>query len=171
MIMQWEKIVERTGERDLDKIEAIARTEIGKWTLKITATKNESGYFIIPEEKWMENQQIMDRRKRLLHFMLHAFYVGDEHDQKPKSTIVDKELQLLYGRWFDHTRRLNNTNGVDVFMIIQRLNNVESNGIYYDPVPEQRSLHLVGESISIGQRRVLDLSKLNIEPLVMQFIN
>ena len=65
-------------------MESNAKREISKWKLKNqTDTQNfGSNYFIIDELDWNANLMIKNRRHRLLHFMCHGFYIGDEKDQK-----------------------------------------------------------------------------------------
>lgn len=70
----WDRICEHTGKTDLKKIEAKAYSEIANWKFNDGNGSNKgSNYFVIPTCKWVENNEIEDRRKRYLHFMNHAF--------------------------------------------------------------------------------------------------
>lgn len=114
---------------------------------------------LIFENKWEENKKIGDRVKRLCHFLVNSFYVGSERDQGKKG----KEKKLMFSRWSAHNHYIRLDGTVDEFMTVQRLCDIKSNGIYFDLVPANREYYLVGESIAIDQRRVLNLRKKNID--------
>lgn len=90
-----------------------------------------SGYFIIEKEKWIENQEIADRRKRLLHFMVHTDYVGDEKDHKNNSGTIKK---LKYRRCLEHNTKI-------AYLANQRIYNIKAMSLYYDAVSEERGFH------------------------------
>lgn len=136
------RIKVRTGETNLNAIETKARAEIANWKLK-DAAKNSGGsnYFIITEDEWHANEKIKDRKQRLLHFLLHAFYVGDESDQSRRG----KDKTMFFKRWSNHTHDIRLDGSVDESM--QRLCNIKSVGIYYDAIAEHRAFHWPAESI------------------------
>lgn len=156
----WENIKRCTGQTDLDGMMRVAEADIANWKLKAGVKKvNGSNYSIVNEDKWQQNQEIGDRATRLCHFLHHQFYVGDESDKKHRGKVKPR-----FGRWSDHTHDLRFDGTVDIFLTLQRMNDVKSNGIYYDPVPGHREFHLAGESIMIDQLRKLNVEMKNTQP-------
>jgi hypothetical protein len=161
----WQRIVQRTGTNDLEEMKRISLAETSEWKLKKgKGTIEGSNYHILPTIKWEANEKIDDEVKRLTHLLYHEFYVGDENDKSNHQNTST----LQYLRSQRHNKRIEiNSGTVDEFTTLLRLYDVKTTTRYYDPLPEDRAYHSVGESISIDQRRVLNIRHKNINPGIL----
>lgn len=79
----WTKTAKRTGHGNLDDVIREAEAEIAQWHFKPGKEDGlGSNYSIIPSDKWAANKQIDDIKDRVMHFMLHSWYAGDEYVQQ-----------------------------------------------------------------------------------------